>query len=733
MWKRIALLLLSFLLTALASARDKPENWLEVRSQHFIVATNANEKAGRGIADQFERMRTVFNVMLPHLSNETDSPIIVLAIRDEEDFRALEPQVYLAKGQLKLGGLFLRTPDKNYVLMRVDAAGEHPYSVIYHEYTHFIVRKDAEWLPLWLNEGLAEFYENTDIHEKDVALGQPSPENLEWLWHHQLLPLETLFTVNTSSPYYHEENKGSIFYAESWALTHYLWVKDYQGKTQHLSDYAELVKQKVDPVTAATRAFGDLKQLQSNLESYTGQGNLSYLKLSTSTVVDDTAFKVQSLTEAQADALRADFLACEERVADARRLLDRVLQEDPQNISAHETMGFLEFRAGHLDEARKWYEQAVKLDSQSYIAHYYFGAISMKAGAIPADDTQVESSLRAAIKLNPSFAPAFDRLAAFEGMRRQNLDEAHMMALTAVQLDPGNAGYRVNAANVLLTMQRCKDAIAVTQNAMRFAKSPEEIVSVNNTLQAAQQCEASVSSQAYYGPYRDAQNLLKGKLDDDSAAKAESSLRAALAANPDFAPAYDGLAYLRVLRNQQLDEAEKLALHAEQLEPGNIYYQLREAEVLERLGRAQDAVNKATRALSMTKTTVEHAEALTVLKNAEQLLAHQKFEDSRTNASRAALSRSMPHISPSFAEVVIGTKQQFSATVAAPGDKGVIWLVYGAGCKGAACGTISTAGLYTAPLSIPSPPVVTVSAASAADTSKADFCMVTIVPSTSSH
>jgi uncharacterized protein DUF4236 len=178
MWKRISLLLLLFLLTALASARDKPENWLEVRSQHFIVVTNANEKAALGIADQFERMRTVFHVMLPHLSNETDSPIIVLAIRDEADFRALEPQVYLAKGQLKLGGLFLRTPDKNYVLMRVDAAGEHPYSVIYHEYTHFIARKEAEWLPLWLNEGLAEFYENTDIHEKDVTLGQPSPENL---------------------------------------------------------------------------------------------------------------------------------------------------------------------------------------------------------------------------------------------------------------------------------------------------------------------------------------------------------------------------------------------------------------------------------------------------------------------------------------------------------------------------------------------------------------------------
>jgi tetratricopeptide (TPR) repeat protein len=298
----------------------------------------------------------------------------------------------------------------------------------------------------------------------------------------RLLPLPTLFTVDASSPYYHEENKGSIFYAESWVLTHYLEMKDYQEKTQHLTDYSELLAQKVDPVTAASRAFGDLKQLQSNLEAYIRQGSFRYFKGKTSTDVDDTVFKVQALTPAQVDAVRADFLAYEERSADARPLLDHVLQEDPQNVSAHETMGFLAFRAGHMDEARKWYEQAVKLDSRSYIAHYYFAAISMNLGPGPGDDAQIENSLRTAIKLNRSFAPPFERLAAFEGMRRQNLDEAHMMALTAVQLDPGNVSYRMTTASVLMQMERGKDAVAVLHEALRIAKPPQETAMVQNFL-----------------------------------------------------------------------------------------------------------------------------------------------------------------------------------------------------------------------------------------------------------
>jgi thioredoxin-like negative regulator of GroEL len=477
-----SILLLLLLATAPASARDKAENWLEVRSQHFTVVTNANEKTGRRIADQFERMRLIFNLRLPKLSNESESPIIVLAIKDEKDFRALEPQIYLAKGQLKLGGLFLRTPDKNYILMRLDAEGDHPYAVVYHEYTHFILGKAAEWLPLWLNEGLAEFYENTYIHEKDVDLGEPSQENLLWLSRNRLLPLATLFTVDASSPYYHDENKGSIFYAESWALTHYLWIKDYLEKTKHLTDYGELLRKKVDPVTAATQALGDLKQLQSKLEDYIHQERFTYIKMSTRIDVDDSTFKVRALTETQADAVRADFLAYNERVADARPLLDHVLQEDPQNVSAHETMGFLAFHAGRLEEARKWYGQAAKLDSQSYIAHYYFAAISMNADSDPAEDAQVESSLRAATKLNPSFAPAFERLAAFEGMRHKDLEEAYMMALTAVQLDPGNVGYRMTIANILMEMERATDAATVLRVALKLAKSPAETARIENQL-----------------------------------------------------------------------------------------------------------------------------------------------------------------------------------------------------------------------------------------------------------
>jgi hypothetical protein len=277
MLKRIALLLA--LTAALgAQSRASQEDWLEVRSPNFIVVSNGGEKQARHVAGQLERMRSVFQTLYSQTSADSGSPIVALALKDKQSFQTLEPEAYLAKGQLDLAGLFLMAPDKNYILLRTDAEAEHPYATIYHEYTHFRVRKNSDWLPLWFNEGLAEFFQNTEIGAKEVVLGEPSPDDILYLRQNRLLPLTTLLKVDQNSPYYHDEQKGSVFYAESWALMHYLYINDFATHGDRLGNYVQLVSQNVDSVTAAERAFGDLKQLQSALERYVEQGNFQEIK-----------------------------------------------------------------------------------------------------------------------------------------------------------------------------------------------------------------------------------------------------------------------------------------------------------------------------------------------------------------------------------------------------------------------------------------------------------------------
>ena len=87
-------------------------------------------------------------------------------------------------------------------------------------------------------------------------------------------------------------------------------------------------------------------------------------------------------------------------------------------------------------------------------------------------------------------------------------------------------------------------------------------------------------------------------------------------------------------------------------------------------------------------------------------------------------------VSPTSAQLVTGGKQQFSI-VPVPLDSSVNWSVGGPGCTGLACGSISAGGLYTAPLGVPNPATVIVTATSATDPTKTGSAKVTLQPSPS--
>jgi len=135
--------------------------------------------------------------------------------------------------------------------------------------------------------------------------------------------------------------------------------------------------------------------------------------------------------------------------------------------------------------------------------------------------------------------------------------------------------------------------------------------------------------------------------------------------------------------------------------------------------------------LSTSPTTAVYTAPLVAPSPAKVNVVATSMADSSKSASATVtiVSVIVVAVTPSSTSVVTGATQQLNATVAGTSNTAVTWTVQGSGCSAAACGTITGAGLYTAPASVPSPSSVTVTATSAADPTKTGSASVAIFAS----
>lgn len=446
MTKRLALVLaIAFFFgvvcfTAPASAKDK---WISVRSKNFLLIGNANEKDIRQVGVRLEQFREVFSRLFTSLKIDSPVPTTVIVFKNDDSYRPFKINANTA-------GYFQPGPDVNYITLALSRdvnTQQDPFSIILHEYTHLLVRNTSGKVPTWFNEGLAEYYSSFSITaDQKVVMGRPIASHVYQLRDSKMLPLRTLFQVDQKSPYYNERDKQSIFYAESWALVHYLMLgKDGQRLTQ-LGKFMELISAGTPMEQAFQQSFAmTFESMENELRAYVQRDRYPILSGSFQSKVGyDSAMQAAPLSEAEAQAYLGDLLLKSNR-ADAEVYLQKALALDPDLPMANASLGLLRMRQGKHDEARKRLERAVAASSQNYLIHYYYAyALSQQGnrdietvlGMAPETATIMRRELKRAIQLRPDFLESYSLLAFVNLVTETDLVETIEMLKQALAGSP---------------------------------------------------------------------------------------------------------------------------------------------------------------------------------------------------------------------------------------------------------------------------------------------------------
>ena len=482
----VLLIAVGLMAAALAQPVEPPnlDRWTLARTGHFTVITDGAAHGAERLARRFERLRLVFGRLWPTARVDAKHVIVVAPIGDR-GLAALLPPDWAADDAVHPAGLMVDGIDRVYLGLRGDLTLD---AVAVHEYVHLLVETNVPAAPLWLNEGLAEFFAAGRLDESPAVFGLPHTGHLQILRTREWLPIEALLGATRGSTTVRERWTSATFYAQAWLLVHYLKLAEGGRHATQLTVFTAKVAQGVPADRAGVEAFGDLTQLMHRLQAYARGERFYDARFPGADAEGLESIAGTRIEPWEAALTLGDFLTHVQHFDLAARLLAHAADLVPNTPEVHERQALLAFQRQRPAEALQAAERALQHTSGPRPLARFLRAVALIASGEALTSASVrdaEGELRRAIAESPSLAPAYATLGGLLAARDGSSLEALALIQRAIALDPSAVGHQVTLGQVLLMSGDAAEAQRVAQRARATARTATERETVERLLAAS--------------------------------------------------------------------------------------------------------------------------------------------------------------------------------------------------------------------------------------------------------
>jgi tetratricopeptide (TPR) repeat protein len=351
----VRLAVLASLLLVLSAAPCSAE-WRRLDSPNFTVIGDVGARELQDLAVKFEGFRESLGRALGARATAAAVPTVIIVFPTDKAFTPFKP-TYQGKPRADVQGFFVPGANINYILME-SGGGER---LVFHEYAHLIVSNTMSNPPVWLNEGLAEFYSTFRLTDgKRAQIGLAIGEHLVQLKTNGRVPLPELLRVDHASPLYNEAARASIFYAEAWALTHMI-LNGQPNRVSELSAYLRAVADGTPEARAWEETFGT-ERMEQALRQYLTRDLFNTVVIEFPEKVVELSSAPTRLQPADVAAFLGGYLVSHAQDDEAAVLLEQALKIDPANPRAAVAMAELDMRRQQFGSAEKRLTGLGKMD-----------------------------------------------------------------------------------------------------------------------------------------------------------------------------------------------------------------------------------------------------------------------------------------------------------------------------------------------------------------------------------
>ncbi|MBL9209034.1 MAG: DUF1570 domain-containing protein [Opitutaceae bacterium] len=449
-------------------ARGAEETWIKAVTDRFTILTTEGENVARKWAIELEQFRRGLQTAVP-VPAERLRPVTVVLFRNA---RAMEPYVPLEGGKpAKIGGFFVRANDINTIMLSAARNAAETRRVIFHEAVHWHLSAREGYVPLWLGEGLAEVYATFELpNARSYAFGAAMEEHVELLREESLLPLPKLLGLGRDSLLYNEVTRSGIFYAQSWALVHYLLFGEQAPGRAAVQRYLELLPVVRSADDAFLAAFGaDHATLEVRLRRYIAGGTYHKHVYSRSTADITRMVKIGLAGPADVALAKGSLLLGARSADEAESYLGQAAELAPLDPRPWELLGHIAVERKDFATALSVLTKAAAAGSTSYLVYHNLAVSRLPEllqpwlPDVPVDPQAMDEAaadFRRAITLSPSHVASYEGLAGvMRGMATFVPGDLDLLARGSQQ-SPGNTMIEAGVAAAEIRAGRGDDGRA---------------------------------------------------------------------------------------------------------------------------------------------------------------------------------------------------------------------------------------------------------------------------------
>lgn len=463
--KFTAQIIVVFLLFA-APAHAK---WHVAESDNFVIYANDSEKDLTKFSDYLERYHQALEIMMmrdlpvPSPSNR----VTIYVVGGESELKSL----YGGDNRYVAGFYVPRAGgSKAFVQNVVFKGGTLDFSlqILLHEYAHhFRISTSRYSLPLWWNEGEAEFYSSAKFEsDGGISIGRPNNNRAGELFSARDVSIRELLDEELYRK--KQSNSYDAFYGKAWLLYHYLYFAE--TRKGQFEKYARAIVEGTPALVAAEGVFGDLQKLDRELDVYQKRLTMS------AWTIKPAAFKpvptaIRPLSEGEAAMMKVvmrskrgvDEEEAAKLVIDARKIAALY----PGDAGVLTALAEAEFDSGNDDAAIAAADKAISIDKMRKDAYVQKGyALFRKAAKAPDADAAYKAAMAPFNALNklendhPLPLIYYYRSYTERGKREEDMPETVRHALErAAELSPFDQELWLNVADMLLDEKKFDLAI----------------------------------------------------------------------------------------------------------------------------------------------------------------------------------------------------------------------------------------------------------------------------------